>query len=289
MSEDIKGIAEYDLILATSRAIPELKGRSCIAGLHYENLENLASVGLLFNVNGEYIWIQHSFIRRGFLEEHAIKVPIKEWREQGFVTIIDESYIAPEHLTNWLIEQRKSYNIKLVTADGFRMDALIPSLKKAGFQYESIYELRSTHKGMVSVIQDGFLKQCFIFGKDQMMRWYTWNSYTEKKPDGRKVFKAKPVLNEKGFSQARTEGFMAFVFAMNERDLLQLNDIPLITKEYIKAESEQICEIPKDKGIKITCRIRQSAAIKQLDDFMERQIIPLKEKYPHIEIDIEIG
>lgn len=69
----------------------------------------------------------------------------------------------------------------------------------------------------------------------------------------------------------------------------QLNDIPFITEGYFETKSEQICEIPKDKGIKITCRIRQSAAIKQLDDFMEHQIIPLKEKYPHIEIDIEIG
>ena len=59
-----------------------------------------------------------------------MKAPIKEWEEKGLVTIVDEPSIDPQHLIDWLNEQRSLYSIELVCADGFRMDLLKPLLEK---------------------------------------------------------------------------------------------------------------------------------------------------------------
>ena len=49
---------------------------------------------------------------------------------KGLVTIVDEPSIDPQHLIDWLNEQRSLYSIELVCADGFRMDLLKPLLEK---------------------------------------------------------------------------------------------------------------------------------------------------------------
>lgn len=214
-----RDVAPYEQLRAADRPAPNLEGLSCVAGFDYASIRDFTSVGLLFKVNGEWVWVQHSFIRKGYLDEFKPKAPIKDWEEQGLLTIVDEPSVDPRHLVDWLIRQREKYQIEIVAADGFRMDLLKPLLEKEGFKYEFIRNPAGVQAKVAPIIEDGFANKRFIFENDPMMRWYTHNTYVKEDPRGNKTFLKKEPTRRK------TDGFHAFIAALYKRDDINELDI----------------------------------------------------------------
>lgn len=210
-----KDITTVEKLMATKQSIDvDLTEYTCVAGFDYASIRDFASVGLLFKVGDKFVWKQHSFARKKFLDEFKPKAPIKEWEAMGLVTIVDEPSIDPTHLVNWLNEQRKKYDIKIVCADGFRMDLLKPILEENDYQYEFIRNPRGVQSKVAPIIEDGFANERFVFGDDPMMRWYVNNSYTKEDKMGNKTFLKKEPVRRK------TDGFHAFLSALYKRDLI---------------------------------------------------------------------
>lgn len=209
-----RDIAPYEQIQATNRPIPALDGKSCVAGFDYANIRDFASVGLLLKHEEGYAWLQHSFVRKGFLDAFKLKAPINEWADMGLATILDTPSIDPRHLVNWLIEKRKICQIESVAADGFRMDLLKPLLEEEGFEYEFIRNPAGVQAKIAPIIEDGFANQRFAFGDDPMMRWYTRNTYIKEDARGNRTFLKKEPVRRK------TDGFHAFLAALYKRELI---------------------------------------------------------------------
>lgn len=215
VEEDVEAdVATRDELLATNQEIPDLNGMSCIAGFDYANLRDFSSVGLLFKKDEKYIWKQHSFARKKFLDTFKLKAPIKDWAKKGLLTIVDEPSIDPQHLVDWLNEQRTKYNIEMVVADGFRMDLLKGLLDKEGYNYEFLRNPAGVQAKVAPIIQDGFSNQRFIFGDDPLMRWYTNNTFIKEDKLGNRTFLKKEPIRRK------TDGFHAFLAALYKRDVL---------------------------------------------------------------------
>lgn len=220
VEEDVEAdVATRDELLATNQEIPDLNGMSCIAGFDYANLRDFSSVGLLFKKDEKYIWKQHSFARKKFLDTFKLKAPIKDWAKKGLLTIVDEPSIDPQHLVDWLNEQRTKYNIEMVVADGFRMDLLKGLLDKDGYNYEFLRNPAGVQAKVAPIIQDGFSNQRFIFGDDPLMRWYTNNTFIKEDKLGNRTFLKKEPVRRK------TDGFHAFLSALYKRDVLPDVDI----------------------------------------------------------------
>ena len=85
-------VAPWGKVLATNQPIPydELEGMPCIGAIDYAQVTDFASCGLLFKYKGKRYWIEHSFVCHKALkiESRRIKAPIREWAEQGLLTII---------------------------------------------------------------------------------------------------------------------------------------------------------------------------------------------------------
>ena len=210
-----RDIATYEQLRATNREIESLKGCSCVAGFDYANIRDFTSVGLLFKRNDVFIWLQHSFVRKGYIDAFKPKAPLEEWGRNGLLTIVDEPSIDPRHLTNWLIEKRKLYQIEVVAADGFRMDLLKPLLEKEGFKYEFIRNPAGVQAKIAPIIEDGFANNRFVFGDDPMMRWYVHNSYVKEDARGNRTFLKKEPTRRK------TDGFHAFIAALYKRENIE--------------------------------------------------------------------
>ena len=211
-----KDVTTRDKLLATLRdADIELVGRSCVAGFDYASIRDFASVGLLFKDGDEFIWRQHSFARKTFLDAFKIKAPIREWQEQGIFTVVDGPSIDPRLLVAKLNEWRKLYNIELVCADGFRMDLLKPLLEEAGFEFEFLRNPGAIQSKVAPIIEDGFANERFNFGNDRSMLWYTDNTFVKEDKDGNKRFLKKEPVRRK------TDGFHAFIAALYKREIIQ--------------------------------------------------------------------
>jgi phage terminase large subunit-like protein len=206
--------------------MPNLINRECIGCLDFASIRDFAACGLVFKYEGKYPFITHSYARKEFVDKyysyskkHESEMagkrkfaPIREWEEQGLLTVVDEETINPQRIVDWFIEMRKFYNIKKIIGDNFRMEVLKPLFIAAGFEVEVIRNPRAIHSLLAPRVEIGFANQLFIFGDNPLMRWYTNNVLVVIKKDGNKEYLKKEPVRRK------TDGFQAFVHGLYRVD-----------------------------------------------------------------------
>ncbi|MBK3970428.1 terminase TerL endonuclease subunit, partial [Staphylococcus aureus] len=207
-----KVIAPWKEILATNREIPNLDNQMCIGGLDFANIRDFASVGLLFRKNDDYIWLGHSFVRQGFLDDVKLEPPIKEWEKMGLLTIVDDDVIEIEYIVDWFLKAREKYGLEKVIADNYRTDIVRRAFEDAGIKLEVLRNPKAIHGLLAPRIDTMFAKHNVIYGDNPLMRWFTNNVAVKIKPDGNKEYIKKDEVRRK------TDGFMAFVHALYRAD-----------------------------------------------------------------------
>lgn len=213
-----KTIAAWEDILATNRPLPELKHRSAVGGLDFASIKDFAAVGLLFKVGPNYVWKTHSFVRQGFLDNVKLKVPIKEWEDDGLLTIVDEPVINIQHIVDWFVEMRYLYGVNTIVADTFRLDLVKTALEAEGFTLLYIRNPKAIHSLLAPRVETMFANHNIIFGDNPLMRWYTNNVYVHIKKDGNKEYLKKDEIRRK------TDGFHAFIHALWQADNILEDD-----------------------------------------------------------------
>ncbi|WP_242223632.1 terminase TerL endonuclease subunit [Bacillus cereus group sp. BfR-BA-01380] len=222
-----RSVAKWEEIIATNRPFPDLYGQECIGALDFASIRDFAACGLLFRKDGGYIFKTHSFVRKEFVDiyygyskkagefKKQKFAPIKEWEEQGLLTVVDEPTIDPTHIVNWFVEMREKYGIKKIIADNFRMEAIRPLLVAEGFEIEVIRNPKAIHSLLAPRIEMAFANHQIIFDDNPLMRWYTQNVLVVIKGDGNKVYEKKEPVRRK------TDGFQCFVHALYRADEIQ--------------------------------------------------------------------
>ncbi|WP_102707008.1 terminase TerL endonuclease subunit [Terribacillus saccharophilus] len=213
-----KSVATWEEIEATNRPMPDLQHRACIGGLDYGRIKDFAAVGLLFYIDGNYVWKTHSFARKGFLDSVELQAPIRDWEDAGLITIVDGPVIEIKHIVNWFVEMREIYGFNRVVADTFRLDLVKAALESEGFEILYIRNPRAIHSLLAPRVETAFAKHNIIFGDNPLMRWYTNNVLVKTKADGNKEYLKKDEYKRK------TDGFQAFIHALWQADELLEDD-----------------------------------------------------------------
>ena len=214
-AEDLEtSVATWEEIEATNKPFPDLENKSCIGGIDFASIRDFLAVGLLFKIDGEYIWKTHSFARKGFLDNVELKPPIYEWQEQGLLTIVDEPVISVQHAVDWFVSMRERYGLKTIVADTYRLDLVKSALEAEGFE---IMYIRT--KGIESLlaprIETMFAERKVTFGDNPLMRWYTNNVTVTMDKKGNKTY------GKKDENRRKTDGFHAFIHALYRDDLIE--------------------------------------------------------------------
>ncbi|PGM94533.1 terminase TerL endonuclease subunit [Bacillus cereus] len=225
-----KAVAPWEEIMRTGyeedgetrREVPDLRHKTAVGGLDFASIKDFASVGLLFKHGEDYIWKSHSFVRKGFLDKLKLKVPIKEWEEQGLLTILDEPVIHISHIVVWFVKMREIYGFNTIVADTFRLDLVKTALEAEGFILLYIRNPKAIHSLLAPRIETLFANNRIIFGDNPLMRWYTNNVYVHIKKDGNKEYLKKDECKRK------TDGFQAFIHALWQADNILEDDVDFI-------------------------------------------------------------
>lgn len=224
--EDLeKSVASWDDIMATNRDMPELQHRVAVGGLDFASIKDFAAVGLLFKVGDSYVWKSHSFVRKGFLDRVPLKVPIRQWEDDGLLTVVDEPVIDIKHIVNWFVEARMVYGVNRIVADTFRLDLVKSALEAEGFELIYIRNPRAIHSLLAPRVETLFANHQIVFGDNPLMRWYTNNVYVKIKKDGNKEYLKKDEYRRK------TDGFQAFIHALWQADNILEDEIDV--NEYL--------------------------------------------------------
>lgn len=208
-------VTSWDNILKTNQDMPDLSGMECIGAIDYADTLDFVGVGLLFKSDGKYYWKHHTFINQRALENRDYKIPIQLGVESGLITILKTEANRPEDIAAWFMEQSKTYRIKKITSDLYRINYLREAFKEYGFEKLEIARSGTkTHTMLSPIIDDLFSFGNIVYGDDFMMRWYTNNVMKVRDGKGNLTYeKIEPKLR-------KTDGFMALVHALQYKDEL---------------------------------------------------------------------
>lgn len=219
------GVAPWDEITATNRAIPEhdLLGRPCVAGIDYTKTNDFLGAGLLWRVGELDIWLSHTWVCTRSADLHRIKAPLREWEARGLLTFVDAPEIPPELPCLWLANEaaKRRSQILIAGIDDYRFALMKKALEDINF-----YAADKDRKGnvflvrprdemrRVPLITSSFANGRFIFGDSPVMRWMTNNAKTVTSKAGNITYgKIEP-------KSRKTDTFKAFVAAEVVSDVL---------------------------------------------------------------------
>lgn len=217
-----KSVASKEEIIATKQEIEVPAGTLAIGAVDFSSIRDFTAVGLLFFVDGKYVWQTHSFATRDFVTKYMgynlpasdikgshVFAPLKEWENKGDLTVLDSPTISPSVVTDWFDARRDIYQINEIVMDNFRADLLRQMFLQAGFNNLNVIRNPKAISGLLAPrIEEGFANEIFAWGDVPIMRWYTWNVLVNVKADGNREYLKKEERKRK------TDGFMAFMYAL---------------------------------------------------------------------------
>ena len=222
-------VTSWENILATNQNVEIERGLNCIVGIDYASTTDFVGVGLLFYINGKYVWDTHSFVCKQSKDLSRIKAPLQAWEQDKLLTFIDDKEINPEVVVNWFLNRANELkaNILKICLDKFRYTLLSKYIKEAGFSDDLIKLVRPSDEMMIiPVIESAFINHSIVFGENPLMRWYTNNSKIMPSGVNRVYGKIEP-------KSRKTDGFKAFATAMTQCELINqdnsgtFTDIPV--------------------------------------------------------------
>lgn len=216
-------VTDYENVKATNRALPDLTGWRCVAGIDYASIGDMASVNLHFRKGQERYDINHSWLCLESKDLPRIHAPWREWAQEKLLSLVDDVEIHPDLLCEWIATQAAKYHIELISIDNFRYALVAASLRKIGFdvkEYKNVRLVRPSDIMKVQpVIDSAFKQNQLVWGNNPVLRWAVNNT---------KLIRSNKTTSDTGNQyyakiegrSRKTDPFMAFVAAMIAEDIL---------------------------------------------------------------------
>lgn len=231
LSDPTTCVASWEDITACMQDPPfEIKpGDSCIGGIDYANTNDFVGCGLIFRRGKDISVMHHTFIcKQGSAYETIVGkgVPLEEWQDKGYCTIIDAPQILPETVVDWFRKKQETYTILWMCVDSYRYAILNKALNDIGFDFyagknKNVWLTRNSDVIKATpVVISAFVGHHFS-GIDPMMRWAINNTKAVAGKDGNtRLEKIEPYAR-------KTDPFMWMVHAMCKVDELpDMADLP---------------------------------------------------------------
>ena len=219
-SEIENPVTEWAHILATRRPLIDLEGRAAVFGIDYTKTTDFLDVGLYFIVDGDIYWLHHSWVCESCRDLSRIRFPINSAVDKGLITMVPGVEIPPELPVQWIADSQKHYRIVGGGLDSFRYALLKKPLMQIGFDMDrkgrnNLKLVRPSDIMQIApVITSDFANERIITGEDILFRWYVNNAKVVTDSKGNMLFgKIEP-------KSRKTDGFMSFVHAATQRELL---------------------------------------------------------------------
>jgi len=230
-------VTAWENIAATNKPIPDLTGRSAVAGIDYAKITDFASADIHFRDGDIRYDISHSWLCLRSKDLHRIKPPWRDWAEQGLLTLVDDVEINPDLIIDWIAQQATKYNILKIALDHFRYALISKSLKRIGFDAKENKNVKlvrpSDIMSVAPVIDSCFANQYFVWGDNPPLRWAANNTKLIKSGVRTGNDTGNYVYGKIEAKSRKTDPFMAVVAATTIEDELgtgqsTFDDLPVI-------------------------------------------------------------
>lgn len=237
MTDNEMPVAEWKFIIATNKIVPDMDGKSCVAGIDFAKTTDFSSVNLHFWHEERWVDLNHSWLCLNSSDLPRLRIPWQQWADEGLLTLVDDVEISTELMAEYILQQSQYYKIEKIAIDNFRYVMMKRALEAIGFDpkvRKNVYLVRpSDIMRVVPVIESYFINEKFIWGDNPVLRWATNN--TKLIPRGKKegTDTGNFYYGKIEGKSRKTDPFMAVVHSVVIEDVLvdtqnTYIDLPLI-------------------------------------------------------------
>ena len=211
-------VTDYEKVLATKKALPDLTGDPCTVGIDYAELNDWAAVNIHFRRGEERFDINHAWICAQSKTLSRVKAPWQEWAREGIVTVVQDVSISPDLIAQYIADAARRYFIRCLALDHFRWTMLAESLRKIGFDAADKTRVKLVRPSDIMqvdpVIQNCFDRQLFHWGNNPCLRWAVNNTKRVRSSRAAGVDTGNFVYAKIEAKSRKTDPFMALVASM---------------------------------------------------------------------------
>ena len=217
-------VTSWDNIAATNKPIPDQSGRSCVIGIDFSKVTDFVSVNAHFRELDTRYDINHSWLCLQSSDLPRLKIPWRQWAEDGLLTVVDDVEIHPELIGRYIDGLLGKYDVPGMAIDNYRAALMSRTLNELGFDAKDRKNLKMVQPSdimkIVPVIDSCFVNHNFVWGNNPVLRWGTNN--TNLNPCGKRygVDTGNFYYGKIEHHTRKTDPFMSLVASMTIEDLL---------------------------------------------------------------------
>ena len=211
-------VTDYEKVLATKKALPDLTGDPCTVGIDYAELNDWAAVNIHFRRGEERFDINHAWICAQAKTLPRVKAPWQEWAREGIVTVVQDVSISPDLIAQYIADAARRYSIRCLALDHFRWTMLAESLRKIGFDAADKTRVKLVRPSDIMqvdpLIQNCFDRQLFHWGNNPCLRWAVNNTKRVRSSRAAGVDTGNFIYAKIEGKSRKTDPWMALVASM---------------------------------------------------------------------------
>lgn len=217
-------VTDYEKVKATNRALPDLRGWSCVVGLDYAELSDWAGINLHFRRGAERYDINHAWICAQSKTLPRVKAPWRAWAERQIVTVVEDVSISPELLAGYIQRMALRYNVRGLAMDHYRWTLVSEAMKRIGFDAADKSRVKLVRPSDIMqiepVIQECFDRNLFCWGDNPCLRWAVNNTKRVRSSRKMGVDTGNFIYAKIEAKSRKTDPFMALAASMTLEPLL---------------------------------------------------------------------
>lgn len=217
-------VTDYEKVKATNRALPDLRGWSCVVGLDYAELSDWAGINFHFRRGAERYDINHTWICAQSKTLPRVKAPWRAWAERQIVTVVEDVSISPELLAGYIQRMALLYNVRGLAMDHYRWTLVSEAMKRIGFNAADKSRVKLVRPSDIMqiepVIQECFDRNLFCWGDNPCLRWAVNNTKRVRSSRKMGVDTGNFIYAKIEAKSRKTDPFMALVASMTLEPLL---------------------------------------------------------------------
>ena len=217
-------VTDYEKVKATNRALPDLRGWSCVVGLDYAELSDWAGINLHFRRGAERYDINHAWICAQSKTLPRVKAPWRAWAERQIVTVVEDVSISPDLLAGYIQRMALLYNVRGLAMDHYRWTLVSEAMKRIGFDAADKSRVKLVRPSDIMqiepVIQECFDRNLFCWGDNPCLRWAVNNTKRVRSSRKMGVDTGNFIYAKIEAKSRKTDPFMALAASMTLEPLL---------------------------------------------------------------------
>jgi phage terminase large subunit-like protein len=149
----------------------------CWGGLDLANTRDLASLRLVWDVNGKYVTYAWRFVPKDAIRSRTERglVPYASWIEQGYLTEAGDQALDYDLIEERILQVNSDFDLQMIGYDPWNAQQLVQKLLAAEVPMKEFIQGPKSYHPAMQALERAYVKKNFVYNEDPVLNWCASN------------------------------------------------------------------------------------------------------------------